>query len=462
MNDLEDDANPRSPPHNLDAEKGALGSVFIRASAFDQIVGLLRGSEDFFLPAHRDIFEAMLEAKKRKRPIDVIEVAEELRTRGVLARLDGGQMYLNDLANSTPTAEHAAHYARMVREKSTLRRLIAACAEVQSSAYGDHGEHEAFVSEAMRKVSLVAMLDQRRTAESLDETFEKLQDQIENVELGKIVSRIPTGIAKLDRLLRGGMGIGHLVVPIGLTSMGKSSLVYQIGFRNAEQRHIHCLIFSLEMSRQEAFIKGAASLSKYPTDLFNVQPGEKADWKKILEVGGRAAALSKYIRIEEHRTIGEIVAVSRAWRAALPRNEDGSPAPAMIGVDHIQKVVGVRTKNGNRQEEVWGVARELKDLAQDLELPVVAPGQMDNDAAKEKRAPRVGDTRDSKAIEHEADLVLGIHRNRMETSGKCELIVLKHRGGTVGKRTVQWEGAWQGFEDPQDDASTDDPEEYGG
>jgi replicative DNA helicase len=115
----------RTPPHNLEAEKSVLGSVFIKPASFDEVATNL-GTDDFFLPAHREIFESMVAIDKRRQAIDVIAVADELKTHGMLARLDGGQSYLNDLANAVPTAENVLHYARIVREKSTLRRLIAA------------------------------------------------------------------------------------------------------------------------------------------------------------------------------------------------------------------------------------------------------------------------------------------------------------------------------------------------
>jgi len=129
----------RSQPHNLDAEKSVLGAVFIKPAAFDEVATTLQ-IDDFFLPAHREIFDAMMALDKRRQPIDVIAVADELKTRGMLPRLEGGESYLLALANAVPTAENIIHYGRLVKEKATLRRLIAACAEVQSSAYGDFGE----------------------------------------------------------------------------------------------------------------------------------------------------------------------------------------------------------------------------------------------------------------------------------------------------------------------------------
>src|ERR1700748_181911 len=152
----------RLPPHNLEAERSVLGGVLIKPSAFDEIATSLQ-VDDFFLPAHREIFDAMLAIDKRRQPLDVIAVADELKVRGMLPRLEGGEGYLLALANAVPTAENVAHYGRLVKEKSTLRRLIAACAEVQSRAYGDFGEFEAFLDEAETKIVQVAPQQRRET-----------------------------------------------------------------------------------------------------------------------------------------------------------------------------------------------------------------------------------------------------------------------------------------------------------
>lgn len=426
-------------PEDKQAEQAVLGSVLLKPTAL-YVAAANLVADDFFFPVHREIFEVMLALDKRRKPIDVLLVADELKASDNLRRLDGGIAYLSDLANSVPTAENILHYARIVREKATLRRLIAACAEIQSSAHGDFGEFGEFMSEAMHKVSAVTLASGRTAkAEGLDEIAARIFENAERSDRGEIVTKIPTGIVSLDLLLSGGMSIGHLIVPAGLTSSGKSSWAFQVAFRGAEERNIHALICSLEMSKEEVVIKGAANLSRISSDIVARPSGIDA-WKAMYAATSRVAKLKDKIRIVEHRKIGDIVAEAAAWR-------QDHAGPAVIVVDHIQKVQGVRTKNSNRQEEVWGVARELKDLAQDLKLPLIAPAQLDNDAAKDRRAPRLGDIRDSKAIEHEADLVLGIHRpNRSADDGEVDVFALKHRGGKVGKRKLAWRGAWQGFE----------------
>ncbi|MGA7742265.1 MAG: DnaB-like helicase N-terminal domain-containing protein [Polyangia bacterium] len=129
----------RVPPHNLDAERSALGGVLVKPVMFDELATTL-GTDDFFLPAHREIFDAMMEISRRQQPIDVVSLGDELKSRGSLARLEGGAAYLIAIANAVPTAENIGHYVRLVKEKAIVRRMIAACAEIQSCGYGDFGE----------------------------------------------------------------------------------------------------------------------------------------------------------------------------------------------------------------------------------------------------------------------------------------------------------------------------------
>src|SRR3954451_13304184 len=168
----------RTPPHNLDAEKSVLGAVFIKPASFDEVATNL-AVDDFFLPAHREIYEAMLALDKRRQPLDVLAVADELKTAGLLSRLDGGAAYLNDLANSVPTAENILHYARIVKEKATLRRLIAACAGIPSTAYGDFGEFDSFLDEAETKVFKVAQQNRRETYSATGELMDEVLHNLE-------------------------------------------------------------------------------------------------------------------------------------------------------------------------------------------------------------------------------------------------------------------------------------------
>src|SRR5690349_11903088 len=242
-------AAARTPPHNLEAEKSVLGSVFIKPAAFDEVATSI-GTDDFFLPAHREIFDAMVAIDRRRQAIDVIAVADELKVHGMLARLDGGQSYLNDLANAVPTAENVLHYARMVREKSTLRRLIATCAEVQSTAYGDFGEFETFLDEAETKIFKVAQQNRRETYTA---TGDMMEEVLHNLEVRtaerRAVTGVPTGFTKLDELTAG-LQRENLIIVAARPGGGKTSWAINVAV-HAAMRKIPVLIFSLEMSKYE-------------------------------------------------------------------------------------------------------------------------------------------------------------------------------------------------------------------
>jgi replicative DNA helicase len=237
----------RTPPHNLEAEKSVLGAVFIKPAAFDELATNL-AVDDFFLPAHREIFEAMLAIDKRRQPLDVLAVGDELKTAGLLSRLDGGIAYLSDLANSVPTAENILHYARIVREKATLRRLIAACAEIQSSAYGDFGEFDTFLDESETKVFKVAQQNRRETYSATGDLMETVLHNLEvRTAERRAVTGVPTGFTKLDEITAG-LQPENLIIVAARPGGGKTSWAFNVAMPGALSNKIRLFLFSLYFS----------------------------------------------------------------------------------------------------------------------------------------------------------------------------------------------------------------------
>lgn len=435
----------RVPPHSIEAERAALGSVFIKPLVLAALRAELQ-TDDFFMPVHREIFDAMLAVEARRMPVDVVSVGDEMRARGTIGRVEGGPAGLLELANAVPTAENVGYYVRTVRQKSRLRGLIAACAEVQAQAYGDVGDADAFMADAVSRVGERAGAGETRS-ETLAETIDAmLVDFDQQHDEARPAAVVPTGNARLDAKLGGGMGPGWLVSVIAPPSIGKTSWVLNMAVRAAERHRIPCLFFSLEQTRRELAVKISALAGRVGTGAW--KPAT-LDRKAIISGTAAARRLSHLIRIDEHRTLGHIVMVAAAWRA---RN----PGPAMVAVDYIQRVAGFRARGATKEEEIAGVAQGLKAMAKDLVLPVVCPAAIDNDAQKEQRPPRMGDIRGSKAIEYESDVVLAIHRNRLAARGPAELILLKNRHGQVGKVTATWVGDYQGFDEPDRTESNDD------
>jgi replicative DNA helicase len=461
----------RSQPHNLDAERSVLGAVFIKPAAFDEVATSLQ-VDDFFLPAHREIFESMLALDKRRQPIDVIAVADELKTKGMLPRLEGGESYLLQLANGVPTAENILHYGRLVKEKSTLRRLIAACAEVQSSAYGDFGEFEAFLDEAETKIFKVAQQNRRETYSATGDLMEEVLHNLEvRTAERKAVTGVPTGFTRLDELTAG-LQRENLIIVAARPGGGKTSWAVNVAMHAALQQKIPVLIFSLEMSKYELMERMLAGEARIDSSKIKRGFLEYADWKnKIHPASGRLAAAPILIDDSSAITIMEIRAKARRFRSD-PKyfppppavTEGGHPPPGPLGlivVDYLQLAKGAGTrKDDNRQQEIADISRGLKALAKDLKIPIIAISQLNREVEKREGKPKLSDLRESGAIEQDADMILFIHREDMQggdtpdasmPTAVAEIIVGKHRNGGTGAVKMTFIKEYTRFENYADD-----------
>jgi len=460
----------RLPPHNLDAEKSVLGAVFIKPAAFDEVATTL-DVDDFFLPVHREIFEAMVALDKRRQPLDVIAVADELKTRGMLGRLEGGESYLLALANAVPTAENIFHYARLVREKATLRRLIAACAEVQSSAYGDFGEFEAFLDEAETKIFKVAQQNRRETYSA---TADLMEETLHNLEVRtaerKAVTGVPTGFTRLDDLTAG-LQRENLIIVAARPGGGKTSWAVNVATHAALQHKIPVLIFSLEMSKFELMERMLAGEARIDSSRIKRGFLEYADWKnKIHPASGRLAAAPILIDDSSAITIMEIRAKARRFRSdtryfpppPVPAEGHAPPPPlGLIVVDYLQLCRGgASRKEDNRQQEIAEISRGLKALAKDLKIPIIAISQLNREVEKREGKPKLSDLRESGSLEQDADLVLFIHREDMaggdtpdgaSPTAIAEIIIGKHRNGGTGGVKMTFIKEYTRFENYADD-----------
>jgi replicative DNA helicase len=435
----------RSPPHNLDAERSALGGVLIKPSAVDDLLtGVV--AEDFYLPAHREVYEAIHALDKRRQPIDIVALGDELKTRGALPRLEGGESYLVKLAQDVPTAENISHYVRLVKEKATLRRLISACAEIQSRAYGEFGNYEEFLDEAENAVFKVAQQTRK-------ETYSSTQDMIgtvfENIQqralLRQEVTGVPTGFTKFDEMTAG-LQPENMIVVAARPGVGKTSWAVNVAMNCSMQHKIPVLIFSLEMSKFELMERMLAGEARIDSARLKRGLIEYSDWtNRIYPAGNRLAAAPILIDDSGAPSILDIRAKARRFRSdprLFPPQEgkDASrPQHGLILVDYLQLARGTGgKKDGSREQEIAEISRGLKTLAKDLKVPIIAISQLNRSLEKrEDKKPQLSDLRESGAIEQDADMIVFIHRDEMYTKqeedrGKAELIVGKHRHGPTG------------------------------
>jgi replicative DNA helicase len=434
----------RSPPHNLDAERSALGGVLIKPSAIDDLLTGVH-AEDFFLPAHREVYEAMAALDQRRQPIDVVALADELKVRGALPRLEGGETYLVRLAQDVPTAENIGHYVRLVKEKATLRRLIGACAEIQSRAYGEFGNYEEFLDEAENAVFKVAQQTRKETYSSVGEMIGPVLESIEErARSRQEVTGVPTGFHKFD-LMTAGLQPENLIIVAARPGVGKTSWAVNVAMNAAMNHKIPVLIFSLEMSKFELMERMLAGEARIDSAKLKRGHIEYSDWKNhIYPAGNRLSGAPILIDDSGAPSILDIRAKARRFRSDLkffPPQAEGETKRqhGLIIVDYLQLARGGGgKKDANREQEIAEISRGLKTLAKDLKVPVIAVSQLNRSLEKrEDKKPQLSDLRESGAIEQDADMIVFVHREEMYTKqesdrGKAELIVGKHRHGPTG------------------------------
>lgn len=437
----------RQPPHNLDAERSVLGAVLLKPSSFDELAMSVK-AEDFFLPAHREIFDAMMALDKRRQPIDVISLGDELKTRGALPRLEGGEGYLLSLADGVPTAENVGHYGRLVKEKSTLRRLIAACAEIQSRAYGEFGDYEQFLDEAESHIFNVAQQTRKETYSFVGDHMGDVLESIEaRARQKQSITGVPTGFGKFDEMTAG-LQPEALVVVAARPGVGKTSWAINVVMNAAMVHKVPCLVFSLEMSKFELMERMLSGEARIDSGRIKRGQIEYSDWKnRIYPAGSRLSAAPILIDDSAAPSILDIRAKSRRFRADPkyfpppgPNDERSLRGPlGLIVIDYLQLCRGSGgKKDESREREIAEISRGLKALAKDLKVPIIAVSQLNRGVEKrEDKRPQLSDLRESGAIEQDADMIIFIHREDYQNPEAAErntadLIVGKHRAGPTG------------------------------
>ncbi len=435
----------RVPPHNLEAEQSVLGSVLVDASVLERLEGMIT-ADSFYRPGHQKIWRAMEALAARGEPVDLVTVSEELRREGALDEV-GGHTYLVGLAEMTPTAAYAEHYARIVAEKAALRRLIAAAGEVMRLAYEEAGSLDEILDEAGRKILEVQKDGARRDFASMHElvheTFEHIHELYENKGLPR---GIKTGFRELDRMI-GGLEPGSLNIIAARPSMGKTSFALTIAQHVALKEQIPVGIFSLEMPALQLVTRIITSEARIDMNRLRQGNLSEKDFQRLVDVAGRIAEAPIYIDDTPDLSLLELRA--RARRLASQHKL------GLIIVDYLQLMSGAAgsVKSENRQQEIAAISRGLKSLARELDIPVIALSQLSRAVeSRPNKRPMLSDLRESGSIEQDADLVLFIYRDdyynpHSEKAGIAEIIIGKQRNGPTGTVELQFHAAHVRFND---------------
>ncbi|MBQ8556518.1 MAG: replicative DNA helicase [Clostridia bacterium] len=423
-----------TPPNNVEAEQSVLGAMLQDSNAVLQASETLH-PDDFYQPQHKEIFDAMIKLHREQSPVDFITVDSELGRRGTLEGV-GGTAYLLSLINYVPTTANVKAYINLVAEKSTLRKLIRASQEIAQECYGQQNPLQETLGHAEKAIFDIVM--NRASGDSLVHVKEVLYNTYANIEeLAKLkgrVSGVPSGFTALDNLLTGMHG-GELIILGARPSMGKTSLAMNIAGHAALYGGKSVAVFSLEMPREQIALRLLCSDAK--VNMQRVRQGTLSgdDWMRLARSLGPMSNSGIYI--DDTAGITPTQLRSRCRRLMMDKGLD------LIVVDYLG-LMHADGKNENRQLEVSEISRQLKAIALELKVPLLACAQLSRaNASRDNKRPTLTDLRDSGSIEQDADVVMFIHREGYydpdcEEKNVGEIIVSKQRNGPLGTVKVAW------------------------
>jgi len=414
------------PPHNIEAEESVLGAVMLSADAANIALEKLR-AEDFYKPAHQSVFEAINRLFDGNQPIDAVTVADHLRRTNQLDRV-GGVGFLTTLLDGVPTTSNIGYYADIVEETAARRRLLAAGSAVARIAMETDRDIADVLDAAEMEVFRVA---ERSVGDGLVAVGPLLEETLERIEelgtRGDDITGVATGFKDLDAKLAG-LHPANLVVIAARPSMGKSALALNVA-QNIAERGEPVAVFTLEMSREEVVQRLLSSMAG--VDSHKLRTGQLSPelWQRVVREASKLYQMPFFVDDSPDLTVTAIRAKCRRMRR--------KQGLGLVVVDYLQLMQGP-TRSENRQQEIADISRALKNLARELHVPVIAVSQLNRQLeARENKRPRLGDLRESGAIEQDADIVVFIYRDEYynpgsDEPGLAEINIAKHRAGGTG------------------------------
>lgn len=416
------------PPHNLEAEESVLGACLLSREAIANVLEVI-SPDDFYKPAHGEIFEGILRLYGRGEPVDAITLSEELRRTENFEQI-GGAPYIHTLVSGVPTAGSAAHYARIVEELALLRRLIEASHQISDLAFNIPEDVADAVDEAE---NLIYQVSRRRISEDFKELRELLAENMEMVEelyeKGSSITGLASGFVELDKITAG-FQPSNLIIVAARPSAGKSSWAVTVAEHVAVTERQPVVIFSLEMSKMELVQRLMCAEAHVDSNRLRRGALQDSDWPKLSLALGRLAEAPIFIDDTASLSVMEMRAKCRRLQS--------KHGLALVIVDYLQLMQPVK-RSDNRVQEVSEISRSLKILARDLHVPVLAVSQLSRNVEyRADKRPLLADLRDSGAIEQDSDLVIFIYRDEVYNpdspqKGIAEIHVAKHRNGPIGK-----------------------------
>jgi replicative DNA helicase len=432
----------RTPPHDIAAEQCVLGGMLLSKDAISDVLEVIR-PHDYYRPAHQLVHEVILDLYGRGEPADAVTIAAELTKRGDLTRV-GGAPYLHTLIASVPTAANAGYYARIVRERAILRRLVEVGTRIVQLGYSGDGDADELLDRAEAEIYGVS---DRRVSEDyhpLSEIMPGALDEIEAIgSRGGALTGVPTGFSDLDALTNG-LHPGQMVVIAARPALGKSTLALDLARAATVKHGLPCVIFSLEMGRNEITMRLLSAEARVPLHSMRTGQMSDEDWTRLARRMSEVVEAPLYIDDSPNMSMMEI----RAKCRRLKQRHDLK----LVIIDYLQLMSSPKRVE-NRQQEVSEMSRSLKLLAKELDVPVIAVAQLNRGPEQRTdKKPMLSDLRESGSIEQDADMVILLHREdayerESPRAGEADFIVAKHRNGPTATVTVAFQGHYSRFVD---------------
>lgn len=433
------------PPQSIEAEQAVLGAILINPTAITRVIESLI-PESFYRKAHKDIYNAVLELFNNNEPIDVVTVSEHLRDIGKLD-IVGGRSYINDLALSVITTANIEHYAKIISEKATLRELIKAGTEIVSLSYGDADTDR--VMDTAEK--LVFSIAQKKVGENLipikdivSRSYDMIESRYNNRDE---LTGVPSGFYDLDNMTAG-FQRSDLIILAARPSMGKTAFCLNLALEAAVKNNIPVAIFSLEMSKEQLAQRMLCSEAEIDANRLRTGHMQTEDWGRLTDAMGILADAPIFIDDSPGASVMEIRAKCR--RLCMEHKNLG-----MVIIDYLQLMEGKSTGRIDRVQEISAISRGLKNLAKELDVPIIALSQLSRAVeSRQCKKPMLSDLRESGSIEQDADIVIFIYRedyydpDNGEKKGKVEIIVAKQRNGPVGTVNLLFQSNITKFKNP--------------
>ncbi|MCX5843024.1 MAG: replicative DNA helicase [Deltaproteobacteria bacterium] len=431
------------PPQNLDAEQSVLGGIMLDNQALNSALEIL-DADDFYSEAHRKIFSAIIELYNKSEPCDIITLSNILKNRTQLDQA-GGISYLSALSDSVPSAANISHYAKIVKEKSILRKLIGTATEILHKSYTSSSDIDTVLDEAEHAIFEISENKIRPTFSPFKDLIKDSVKTIEKLyERKELVTGVPTGFEKLDDITSG-LQKSDLVIIAGRPSMGKTAFAMNIAQYAALEAGIPVAIFSLEMSKEQLALRMLSSEARVDSQRIRRGFLGEADWPKLITAAGRLS--------EAQIFIDDSPAISALEMKAKARRLKSEVNLGLIILDYLQLMRGGGYKD-SREQEISEISRSLKTLAKELNVPVIALSQLNRKVEdRTNKRPQMADLRDSGAIEQDADLIAFIYRDELydkseenPEKGMAEIIVGKQRNGPTGMVKLAFQDKFARFE----------------